>query len=238
MDRSGVRAYYVTEPREHSVGLLQLGDKNVHMNGQKVRGSITDSDLVEHIMQCPSTFTRDVLAATETLTVFSSLLHLHGEGYYMRTQVFNEDGTLKKETKVEYYDGDWQAASDFDAFEIVPGDSFKTECVYRAGALTEFGPATNDEMCIDFMYYYPRHKKLSETHDGACGYEKRSHPVVQEAGVPVHQLIPITDAQLERRFSRGHNCSAEGGSGGVTQLSSAALVTVAGAGFVTVLSLL
>ena len=44
-------------------------------------------------------------------------------------------------------------------FVLLPGDRLNTHCVFdtrRAGGPVAFGPTTKDEMCMDFLFYYPR----------------------------------------------------------------------------------
>ena len=41
-------------------------------------------------------------------------------------------------------------------FQILPGDSFRTSCYYRGKSDTTFGISSREEMCISFLYYYPR----------------------------------------------------------------------------------
>lgn len=46
------------------------------------------------------------------------------------------------------------------------GDSINTHCVYDTSLLNRtvnFGPASSDEMCIEFVAYYPR---LTQTRNG------------------------------------------------------------------------
>lgn len=47
--------------------------------------------------------------------------------------------------------------------KITPGEILSTSCVYdtRKRLQTKFGLETNDEMCIDFMLYYPLQKRFA-----------------------------------------------------------------------------
>ena len=38
-------------------------------------------------------------------------------------------------------------------YQVLPGDSFRTTCYYKDGS--KFGPGSEDEMCIAFIWYYP-----------------------------------------------------------------------------------
>jgi len=85
----------------------------------------------------------------------------------------------KKEVRrstIDYYDyyhqGDFIPDSFGALWDIQPGDSFLTDCYYRANTPSgvpgisdvKFGFASQEEMCIDFIYYYPRQTQT----DGVC----------------------------------------------------------------------
>lgn len=54
-------------------------------------------------------------------------------------------------------------------FEIKRGDYFKLACFYRnSGNETVFGRGSADEMCIDFLFYYPK-LKTRGPYDMFCG---------------------------------------------------------------------
>mmetsp|Transcript_64632 Transcript_64632/g.173083 ORF Transcript_64632/g.173083 Transcript_64632/m.173083 type:complete len:90 (+) Transcript_64632:100-369(+) len=65
------------------------------------------------------------MLGTSTITISTSLPHMHAAGFWMSTTVFNKTGGLKKEFLVEYYDGGYQRTLDAN-IEISPGDSFTT----------------------------------------------------------------------------------------------------------------
>ena len=43
-----------------------------------------------------------------------------------------------------------------DPFVVQPGDSFRTSCYFNAKSDTVFGLSSSEEMCMAFLYYYPR----------------------------------------------------------------------------------
>jgi len=45
-------------------------------------------------------------------------------------------------------------------FQIMPGDAFRTTCDYEANNGEVFGLASQEEMCIAFLYYFPRQESL------------------------------------------------------------------------------
>jgi len=86
---------------------------------------------------------------------------------------------LLRDTVSEFYDFNYQGELIADTamfgaspFTISPGDSFLIECWYKTpNDQVKWGLASDDEMCIDFVYYYPReHTPGSEAYSSPmCG---------------------------------------------------------------------
>lgn len=51
-------------------------------------------------------------------------------------------------------------------YKVRAGDTFRTTCFYKSDQDIPFGNGSLDEMCIDFVYYYP---KVLPSHCGASG---------------------------------------------------------------------
>ena len=61
-------------------------------------------------------------------------------------------------TRIEYYDYGFQEFVPLN-FTLMPGDRLQTHCAYDSrsrSAPTPFGSPSNQEMCMDFVMYYPR----------------------------------------------------------------------------------
>jgi len=202
-DNSGVTVYYTETPRAQSAGMLQLGDKNVEMNAEPVKPASVTTELVEHTITCPSEATEFMLGTT-TITLATSFPHMHEEGFFMSTTVCNKEGALKHEFRVEYYDGGFQGSLDAN-IEITPGDSFTTRCVYKPKAEAMFGLGSDEEMCIDFMMYYPVNDQIQSAFSGACGVEKKGTDLEQSLaanGFEMHKITGILETALNRRFAQ------------------------------------
>ena len=63
--------------------------------------------------------------------------------------------TLCLQAELEFYNFNFQP---FTPRNIVakPGDTLVTDCYYNTDGGVNFGIGTEDEMCIDFITYYPR----------------------------------------------------------------------------------
>jgi len=133
-----------------------VGDPMMGLMGDPI-----DAGLTEHSFSCPGACSSSILTANERdgtnqsgVTVISESLHMHETGVRMTHEVTRGNDVVHK-SSVEVYDFDQQGNFQVpqDAYNILPGDGFRTTCYYRDG--TEFGLASQEEMCIAFIMYYP-----------------------------------------------------------------------------------
>jgi len=114
----------------------------------------------------------------QDITVFASFLHMHNFGEKMYTQHYIP-GREKPETtnRIDFWDNGFQSMYEKKPYVVKPGDSLQTHCWFNtAGKDTDirFGIATVDEMCMDFIFYYPRQYKGKDAQGndlllGMCG---------------------------------------------------------------------
>merc|ERR1711988_1209442 len=90
---------------------------------------------------------------------------------WLRDGGWDDPFFLLRSTSTEYYDYQHQGESLADAsgFTISPGDSVLVDCYYNTNGGKRFGLESSDEMCIDFVYYYPRKAATSSICDGTQG---------------------------------------------------------------------
>lgn len=82
---------------------------------------------------------------------------MHSKG----TRMVNEQvrqGEVIRDASVEVWEFDQNGnlAVQQDSFEFLPGDAFRTKCYFRGDSKTIFGSGSQEEMCMAFLYYYPR----------------------------------------------------------------------------------
>jgi hypothetical protein len=189
MDSSGVRIYYTTQPREFEAGVMQLGDPLL-----KLRGVSVGDGLSSHAFSCPSSCTS--LTVQQPLTVIRESLHMHQSGI----SAINEQirgGEVVRAGVVDFFDFHQQGNQPVqqEPFQILPGDSFNTVCYYRGQDGEDFGFSSKNEMCIAFVWYFPR-QVLLDTFPLACVYDSG-------AGICESDLTQRTlssDADLQRAF--------------------------------------
>ncbi|CAN0512619.1 unnamed protein product, partial [Ectocarpus sp. 12 AP-2014] len=172
-DSSGVRVYYTEELRPIQMGVMKLGDPFVALFDEPLpEGKSSFS------FGCPGTCS-ETNFQEEEVTIFTHVLHMHENGQRMVTHQYRDDGEGNEEliqtTEVEYYSF-LQAGAHVvtvnGSATIRKGDSFTTQCMYDTSlssvdpANVTFGEGSEQEMCIDYVFYYPD-QRLPD--GGACG---------------------------------------------------------------------
>jgi hypothetical protein len=147
VDNSGVRLYWTTKKRQYDLGLLQLGDPYVVLVGQSVGSGVS-----EHSFDCPSSCSSFSVSAP--ITVIREYIHMHKTGIYGCNKQIRND-TVVHTGSTEFYDFNQQGSQVIQQpeFQILPGDSFSTRCVYDATE-ERWGPGSHDEMCIRSVLNY------------------------------------------------------------------------------------
>ena len=159
LDTSGFRLYYTEQLRQHDAAVLEIGDPNVRAQLKKASTALAPGS-------SKITFTHDAASCTgsftaDNVTVFTRFLHMHEVGTHMRTTQYRDRQVLRQDI-ADYYDfrqaGALEPVSTGAGFVIKKGDTFKVECWYSNpdAKARYFGLGSRDEMCIDFIYYYPR----------------------------------------------------------------------------------
>ncbi|CAM9386585.1 unnamed protein product [Ectocarpus sp. 12 AP-2014] len=162
VDSSGVRVYYTEDIREMDMGVITLGDPNVDLIGTKLPEGKSSVEF-----NCPGACTETYFDA-ESVTVYSHFLHMHENGQRMETRQYRSDSDgneqLVDATEVEYYSF-LQAGGHVTAHNgsdiIQKGDRFETTCYYDTSLSSvdstnvTFGEGSEQEMCMDFLFYYP-----------------------------------------------------------------------------------
>ena len=157
VDTSGFRIYYTAMLRANDAAVLEIGDPAVSARQRAPTIPAGCSKI---------TFTHDAEACTDkfkddSITVFSRFLHMHEIGTHMTVTHKDKAGTVIRTDTADYYDfkqsGALEPRTTGEGFKISKGDTHTVECWYFNPSSTErrFGLGSADEMCIDFLYYYP-----------------------------------------------------------------------------------
>eukprot|EP00930_Biecheleria_cincta_P083698 TRINITY_DN7321_c1_g1_i8.p1 TRINITY_DN7321_c1_g1~~TRINITY_DN7321_c1_g1_i8.p1 ORF type:complete len:586 (-),score=69.76 TRINITY_DN7321_c1_g1_i8:680-2389(-) len=152
-DNSGLRIWLSSQAPTHEAGTLQLGDGRI----EKMFVQIPQGRSY-WTWTCPSSETS---SWPTDITVFGSILHMHEKGDMMYTQINAGNGNaVSKPNSVQYFDFAHQDPTLVEPYTIKRGDSLTTRCYFnndRSASDTPltFGLGSDQEMCIDFLYYYP-----------------------------------------------------------------------------------
>jgi dopamine beta-monooxygenase len=195
-DDSGIRVYYTSMKRQFDLGVFSTGDPNVALAGEVVS---LDGGLAQHVFDCSGSCSSNLSAP---VTVIREHLHMHAVGVSMvNAQIRN--GQVIHQGTVEYWDFNQQGnlAVQQPPFEIEPGDAFRTVCNYDTNKNETWGLGSDNEMCMAFLYYYPRHVVPSEYGDlpFMCGLGLEE---VLPDCVATHEVTPdfAESRQLGRAF--------------------------------------
>jgi hypothetical protein len=149
-DNSGLRIYYTNTLRRYDAGLLELGDitltaKNIPPLTAKTSYEFTCPG------SCSSRFPTDI-------TVFADFLHMHEIGKSMVARHFRGTQYLGEINRIDFWDFAFQQVTPVSRV-IRRGDRLQLHCIYDSStrtAATKFDLGSEDEMCIEFLFYYPR----------------------------------------------------------------------------------
>ncbi|CAM9963515.1 unnamed protein product, partial [Ascophyllum nodosum] len=175
IDSSGVRVYYTSELRPIDMGVLSLGDANINLAGFPLPEGKSSV-----LFECPGSCTAENFEV-DNVTIYSHFLHMHENGQRMITRQYrqNESGdeVLVHTAEVEYYSflqAGGHVVKVNDSTIIQKGDRFETRCHYDTELSSispntvQFGYGSENEMCIDYVFYYPN-QAIPES--GACGFQ-------------------------------------------------------------------
>ena len=152
-DNSGVRVYYTSQKRQYDLGVFQTGDPFVALQETVVNEN--GGDFAQHTFVCEADCLTNHLP--EPVTVIRESLHMHKTGATASNEHIR-NGQVLRSSRVNFWDFEQQGdlAVVQAPFQLNPGDSFRTVCNYNSPNDVIWGLASEEEMCIAFLYYYPR----------------------------------------------------------------------------------
>eukprot|EP01113_Clastostelium_recurvatum_P046277 TRINITY_DN8086_c0_g2_i2.p1 TRINITY_DN8086_c0_g2~~TRINITY_DN8086_c0_g2_i2.p1 ORF type:complete len:423 (+),score=83.88 TRINITY_DN8086_c0_g2_i2:207-1475(+) len=171
VDNSGVRIHWTPHLRQFDAGVLQLGDPFLTLDD--IPAGRSD---FQYETTCPSQCTRQW---SHDIIVFQDFLHMHELGDMIWTNQWSNGTTLVGPiNRIEYYAFAQQQLTEVNKV-IKRGDRLNTHCAWNTmgkSTPTPMGIETTDEMCIDFLFYYPALRTASNKAYSYCG--NLNHPSV------------------------------------------------------------
>uniref|UniRef100_UPI00358E2581 dopamine beta-hydroxylase n=1 Tax=Myxine glutinosa TaxID=7769 RepID=UPI00358E2581 len=154
LDSSGIRLHITPQLRKYDAGVMEAG--LVYSSRQAIPPGQAAFTLSGY---CPSSCTSTALP-THGIWVFASQLHTHLAGRKVFTHLFRAGKYVQTLNADAHYNSSFQEIRRLKKeVHILPGDLLVTSCEYNTedrDTVTLGGFAISDEMCVNYMHYYPR----------------------------------------------------------------------------------
>ncbi|BFZ05906.1 hypothetical protein BsWGS_08945 [Bradybaena similaris] len=154
VDNSGIRLHLTTDLRQHDAGVVMLG-----LNPDKYHIVPAHEGSFLSRGYCQADCIGETIGDQE-VHVFAAFLHAHLLGKKIRARHFRNGVELPPLSEDNNYDFDFQQTRDVSPeVTIRKGDSVINECEYDSSARSDAtygGLSTQNEMCLAFLYYYPK----------------------------------------------------------------------------------
>eukprot|EP00559_Dactyliosolen_fragilissimus_P006707 CAMPEP_0184867724 /NCGR_PEP_ID=MMETSP0580-20130426/27552_1 /TAXON_ID=1118495 /ORGANISM="Dactyliosolen fragilissimus" /LENGTH=578 /DNA_ID=CAMNT_0027368157 /DNA_START=70 /DNA_END=1803 /DNA_ORIENTATION=- len=148
---SGVKLYFSSQPVQNEIGMIVVGDPNVELMGEPIGNGKT-----RHTFTCSASCSQQDIHDDEINIIFEGL-HMHQVGRRIKNELIRGNSVVNGAI-VDFYDFDQSGLSVpmQKQYKMKRGDYYRTTCYYESDQDTKFGLASNDEMCMTFLYYYPK----------------------------------------------------------------------------------
>ncbi|CAF3781384.1 unnamed protein product [Rotaria sp. Silwood1] len=154
IDQSGIRIYYTPKLRKYDAGIMEVGLEYNPKNSVPPR-----STAFRVSGYCNSECTQ-VGLPSKGIVIFASQLHTHLNGIQTFTRVVKRDGRIITLNIDRHYSPHFQEIRLLPKpIKIERGDTIIHTCIYNTENRTNMtfgGYGINDEMCVNYMHYYPR----------------------------------------------------------------------------------
>lgn len=158
-DNSGVRFYYTPHLRDYDAGTMTVGEA---FTSYMVIPPQQESWLTKGY--CPKECYQKTLESTtlpeKGIKVFASFLHTHLQGRATWTKHVRNGVELPEIVRDDNYDFNFQDIQILrKEVHVKPGDDLIHYCKYQTmdrDKLVMGGIATSQEMCLNFLFYYPK----------------------------------------------------------------------------------
>lgn len=110
-----------------------------------------------------------LIGNNSNITVFANLPHTHLAGRQVFSKIVRNGKEVNFISNSKYYDFNYQYTEYLqNPVHMFPGDEYILKCVYNTEGRTKTttgGLGTNDEMCLNFVWYYPRNADFDSCYD-------------------------------------------------------------------------
>lgn len=162
-DSSGIRLHFTPSLRRYDAGIMELGLVYTPIMAIPPRQHAFDLS-----GYCTSKCTQTALPP-QGIYVFASQLHTHLAGRAIRTVLIRGGREVEVLSQDPHYSAHYQMIRSLRKMvHVLPGDVLITKCTYETEDRTKptvGGFGIMEEMCVDYIHYYPRTQlELCKTH--------------------------------------------------------------------------
>jgi dopamine beta-monooxygenase len=146
-----VQIYYTTETVENELGLVTTGDPLLQLEDETLGNGPVRFDF-----ECPGRCSQNNIPEAG-ITIVQEGHHMHEKGKRMTSEVIR-DGKVIHRAVTDYWDFEQSGLNLVrqEPYTVKRGDSFSVTCYYDSNENTVFGLGSQDEMCMNFIWYYPK----------------------------------------------------------------------------------
>jgi hypothetical protein len=148
-DASGLSIYRTNQLRQYDTGTFLFG--TIGISVPSLKSAVTLSGI------CNNSASQAMLPAAG-VTVYASFLHAHERGRRIWTSVVRNGKVIATIGNNQNYDFNLQKVQLLSPVLLEQGDEFITYCTYNTSVDVNdiiWGETTSNEMCFNFLYYYP-----------------------------------------------------------------------------------
>ncbi len=154
IDQSGIRIYYTSKLRKSDAAIMEVG---LEYNPKNSIPPQTNAFRISGY--CASECTEASLPQNG-ITIFASQLHTHLTGVQAFTRIIKKNGDIITLNIDRHYSPHFQEIRLLpEPIKIERGDMILHTCIYNTEIrpkMTFGGYGINDEMCVNYMHYYPK----------------------------------------------------------------------------------
>uniref|UniRef100_A0A0R3PY91 DOMON domain-containing protein n=1 Tax=Angiostrongylus costaricensis TaxID=334426 RepID=A0A0R3PY91_ANGCS len=152
IDDSGIEIVVTTNLRKHDAGVMEVG--LIYSDANSIPPGQSAFPLTGH---CTADCTNKL--PEEGIYIFGSQLHAHKMGRKIVSNLYRNGVKIAEINRDNHFTHYWQHFVHLRPYvHVLPGDVLSTTCVYETlsrGAVTLGGYSLEEEMCVNYIYYYP-----------------------------------------------------------------------------------
>lgn len=154
IDQSGIRLYYTPKLRQYDAAIMEVGLE------YNPKNSIPPKASAFRVSGYCSGECTQVSLPRNGITVFASQLHTHLTGMQAFTRIIKKNGDVVVLNIDRHYSPHFQEIRLLsEPVRVERGDMILHTCIYNTenrDNMTFGGYGISDEMCVNYMHYYPR----------------------------------------------------------------------------------